>query len=140
MDQQSPDTLPPVELPAPQQEFKTPENTSQAEYSGEQANTQQLERGVSTPSSSVVTPQQPAAPQPVPVVAPHAAPPSGVTGVTATPQIAEDSDLIEKEWVDKAKQIVERTRHDPHQQSNDMNMMKVVYLKKRYNKDVKLSE
>lgn len=140
MDQQSPDIQPSVELPAPQQEVPTPENTNQAEYRGEQANAQQIERGVSGPAPAVVTPQQQSAPQSVPVVAPHAAPPKGVTGVAAAPQIAEDTDLIEKEWVEKAKQIVERTRHDPRQQSNDMNLMKVDYLKKRYNKDVKLSE
>ena len=140
MDQQSPDTLPSVELPTPQQDVITPENSTQAERQSEQASAQQIERGISAPAPAVVTPQSTPQPQQVPVVTPHAAPPSGVTGVTAPPQIAEDTDLIEKEWVDKAKQIVDRTKHDPHQQSSEMNMMKVDYLKKRYNKDVKLSE
>ncbi len=54
------------------------------------------------------------------------------------PQIADDTDLIEKEWVEKAKQIVEQTAHDPHAQIQAINRVKVDYLKKRYNKDVKL--
>jgi hypothetical protein len=56
------------------------------------------------------------------------------------PQIADDTDLIEKEWVLKAKEIVARTAHDPHLQNREMNRFKADYLKKRYNKEVKLSE
>lgn len=57
-----------------------------------------------------------------------------------TPQIADDTDLIEKEWVIKAKEIVARTAHDPHLQNKEINKFKADYLKKRYNKEVKLSE
>ena len=71
---------------------------------------------------------------------PHDPPPGGAVGVAVMPQIAEDNDLIEKEWVEKAKQIVEHTKHDPHLQSKEMNHMKADYLKKRYNKDLKLSD
>ena len=56
------------------------------------------------------------------------------------PLTADDNDLIEKEWVNKAKQIVERTKHDPSQQSNEINVFKADYLQKRYNKTIKLSE
>ena len=57
-----------------------------------------------------------------------------------SPQIAEDNDLIEKEWVVKAKQIVASTREDPHAQNKEINRFKADYLKKRYNKDIKLEE
>jgi hypothetical protein len=33
------------------------------------------------------------------------------------PQIADDVDLIEKEWVNKAKSIVAKTKDDPREQS-----------------------
>lgn len=88
-------------------------------------------------------------------------PPQSSTPVTATPSqlpqqapyqvqqntnlpddnslIADDTDLIEKEWVNKAKQIVEQTKHDPHLQTNEMSKFKAEYQKKRYNKDVKVS-
>lgn len=54
--------------------------------------------------------------------------------------MADDADLIEKEWVIRAKAIVERTKDDPHSQNREMNKVKADYLKKRYNKDLKISE
>lgn len=54
--------------------------------------------------------------------------------------IADDADLIEKEWVVKAKAIVAETKDDPHNQNKQMNKVKADYLKKRYNKDLKLNE
>lgn len=56
---------------------------------------------------------------------------------TTTPQIADDSDLIEKEWVIKAKQIVEQTKNDPYLRNQEINKIKADYIKKRYNKDVR---
>lgn len=53
------------------------------------------------------------------------------------PQIADDADLIEKEWVDKAKELVDRTKSDPRQQNIALNKMKADYLKKRFNKVIK---
>ena len=61
------------------------------------------------------------------------------TSVPIPPE-AEDSDLIEKEWVERAKQIVAHTRHDPHEQQKALSLMKADYMKKRYNRDVKVSE
>lgn len=60
--------------------------------------------------------------------------------LSAMPAIADDADLIEKEWVEKAKEIVERTKHDPYQQNKEVEKVKIEYLKKRYNKDIKLTE
>lgn len=54
--------------------------------------------------------------------------------------IADDADLIEKEWVIRAKAIVAQTKDDPHTQNREMNKVKADYLKKRYNKDLKTSE
>jgi hypothetical protein len=54
------------------------------------------------------------------------------------PQMASDSDLIEKEWVDKVKQLVESTKNDPHKLAKEINKMKAAYLKKRYQKDIKV--
>lgn len=65
---------------------------------------------------------------------------NGASDDTSTPVIADDADLIEKEWVLKAKEIVERTRHDPYQQNKEVERIKADYLKKRYNKEVKLTE
>lgn len=56
------------------------------------------------------------------------------------PPIADDTDLIEKEWVLKAKEIVARTKNDPYQQNKEVERMKADYMKKRYNKDIKVTE
>ena len=61
-------------------------------------------------------------------------------GKQPSPQVAGDVDLIEKEWVEKAKHIVDQTKADPHVQNKEMNKVKADYLKKRYNKDIKLVE
>jgi hypothetical protein len=81
-------------------------------------------------------------PLPTPPTLPQTAAPAVATTTTTsdTPAIADDGDLIEKEWVVKAKKIVEATRDDPHLQSQQLTEVKVDYLQKRYNKSVKLSE
>ncbi len=56
------------------------------------------------------------------------------------PHVAEDNDLIEQEWVNKAKAIVEHTKEDPHAQNKEINKFKAGYIKKRYNKEIKVSE
>lgn len=60
--------------------------------------------------------------------------------VNVAPQIADDSDLIEKEWVNKAKYIVEKTRNDPHLLNKEMNKIKADYIQKRYNKQLKVDQ
>jgi hypothetical protein len=65
---------------------------------------------------------------------------STTQSTAALPQIADDSDLIEKEWVNKAKEIIARTQEDPYKQSKEITHIKADYLQKRYNKALKLSE
>lgn len=62
------------------------------------------------------------------------------TSHIAAPATADDADLIEKEWVLRAKALVAKTKDDPHQQNKELNLYKADYIKKRYNKDVKVSE
>lgn len=57
-----------------------------------------------------------------------------------TPAIADDVDVIEKEWVDKAKKIVSATKDNPHQQEKEVSKLQADYLLKRYGKQVKLAE
>lgn len=57
-----------------------------------------------------------------------------------SPEIAEDNDLIEQEWVHKAKEIVEHTREDPFEQSVEIGKFKADYIKKRYKRDIKIAE
>ncbi|MEO5627306.1 MAG: hypothetical protein ABIQ89_00225 [Candidatus Saccharimonadales bacterium] len=73
----------------------------------------------------------------IPGLTPAAA---GVAAVADEAMLAEDGDLIEKAWVQKAKAIVENTRNDPYNQNREINKVKKEYIQKRYNKDVKLSD
>jgi hypothetical protein len=99
-------------------------------------------------SEQMPAPQPPAAPPmvmpttiPLPVPTAGAVPQNDVTPTTkpAGLQIEDDGDLIEKEWVNKAKQIVERTRNDPYKQSEELTVFKADYMKKRYDKTIKVS-
>ena len=50
--------------------------------------------------------------------------------------IAEDNDVIEKEWVDRAKKIISLTSNDPYVEAKEMNKLKATYMKKRFNKEL----
>jgi len=56
-----------------------------------------------------------------------------------SPAIAADDEVIEKEWVDKAKKIVTDTKDDPYRQEKEVSKLQADYLKKRYGKEVKLA-
>lgn len=57
-----------------------------------------------------------------------------------SPMVAADEDLIEKEWVDKAKEIIEQTKDDPFTRTAKVNELQRDYLQKRYGKIVGASE
>ncbi len=50
---------------------------------------------------------------------------------------ADDEDVIEKEWVSRAKVIVNNTKDSPNTQSKELTKFKAEYIKKRFNKDMK---
>ena len=62
------------------------------------------------------------------------------TTINNTPSVAKDDDLIEKEWVDKAKKIVAETRDDPYQREEEVNKLQIDYLKKRYGRELGVAE
>jgi hypothetical protein len=72
---------------------------------------------------------------PVPAMPPPPAPAATVTP-TDTPAIADDVDVIEKEWIDKAQDIISKTKTDPYQEEEQIEGLQVDYLKKRYGKDI----
>ena len=76
--------------------------------------------------------------QPLPPVQQQVPPNGAVT--TSSPLIADDVDVIEKEWVDKAKKIVNATKSDPHQLDKEVSKLQADYLMKRYNKKLKVSD
>ncbi len=114
---------------------------------GQEAKQSPAEQVPSAPEQSVGAAQ--AAVAAVPIAPPPIPAQGAVSGVqnddssttqTSLPVAADDNDLIEKEWVNKAKQIVERTRDDPYQQTEQLTVVKSDYMKKRYDKTIKLEK
>lgn len=139
MDPESREKAPAFNFPTPdaKKQEQPLEQSPGLHQSGEVPAVKAVEQGTS--AGPMPAPPVPSA-QPTAAAADPAMPQSNTSLASGMPQIADDTDLIEKEWVEKAKLIVERTAHDPYLQNKEINKMKVDYLKKRYNKDVKLSE
>lgn len=139
MDEHHFDALPPVDPsltpqaqePVPEVAMPNPEEIDAAKA------LEQAPAGGFVDPAAAMTPPPPAALPPIdePSTAANTATPPPPS---ATPAIADDADLIEKEWVMKAKQIVEKTKDDPHRQNEEINKVKADYLKKRYNHDLKV--
>ncbi|HUP26371.1 MAG TPA: hypothetical protein VM124_01850 [Candidatus Limnocylindrales bacterium] len=131
------DFLPAPELPQPQeasgQEFGGPKSAGAAPET----------RGFQPPSGAGGTTHTQSVPQvALPVTPPVSDPPAqsqSDSPVSTAALVADDADLIEKEWVLKAKAIVMQTKSDPYTQNVKMGDVKADYLKKRYNKDIKVS-
>jgi hypothetical protein len=76
---------------------------------------------------------------PVPVIS-GTTPLTDDTTLSDNPAIANDDDLIEKEWVDKAKKIVADTHDDPHKRDDEVNKLQIDYLKKRFGRELGAAE
>lgn len=55
------------------------------------------------------------------------------------PSTANDEDLIEKEWVDRAKKIIADTPNDPHKREQEVSKLQSDYIKKRYGRELGVS-
>ena len=53
-----------------------------------------------------------------------------------TPIVANDDDLIEKEWVDKAKKILSETKDDPYKREREISALQVEYIRRRYGREI----
>lgn len=105
----------------------TPEFAQTVERGGERIE----QRSDSAIAQQVAAPILPP-PLPLPVVDEPAATPA----VDDTPLVAGDEDLIEKEWVDRAKHIIEQTKDDPYRREQEINKLQADYLRKRYGREL----
>lgn len=101
----------------------------------EKQKTQAVETGQATTSAAGTSSASVTASSPV-----VSNPQTGSVSSGSSPQIADDVDLIEKEWVERAKRIVEQTKNDPHQQSEELHATKDDYQLKRFNRDTNLKD
>lgn len=52
--------------------------------------------------------------------------------IVISPSIANDDDLIEKEWVEKAKKVLSETKDDPYRREQEVSRLQEDYIMKRY--------
>jgi len=126
--ERSPDSQP--NLPNPE---VTPEAPLQNPELGHEAAPERAsEHSAQAQAAAAAQPVPISLPTPVPVAADDA------TAVASddSPAVAADDDLIEKEWVDKAKQIISDTRDDPARREKEVGRLQADYLKKRYGKQL----
>lgn len=114
-------------IPTPEQVPAQPER---------QETREQYQDGPSGDPGAVVQ-ATPVAP-PLPTISPQPAQEPASTPVNTNPAYAADEDLIEKEWVEKARKVIAETKHDPHLQEAEVSKLQADYLQKRYGKTVKL--
>lgn len=96
---------------------------------------EQLEKRESSPVPILPTPvvdhALPAVPVPAVTSIPAPAAPADDMPLTAN-----DDDLIEKEWVDKAKKIIIDTKDDPYRREKEVSRLQADYLRKRYGREL----
>lgn len=84
-----------------------------------------------------VTTQVQTMPLPLPLTTDQPAPTTPPAADSKTKDLpAQDADVIEKEWVHRAKSIVNQTQDDPYVQKKEINRAGADYLKKRFNKTI----
>lgn len=64
------------------------------------------------------------------------------SAASTTPVVGADEEdgQLDEVWINKAREIVEKTQYDPYLQSIELSKIKASYLKSRYNKDIKIIE
>lgn len=112
------------------QQLGTPERTGEQSQEREQ-NMQAVDRANQAVAMPVL---------PMPVPQPQVVPmPIVAQPVNDTPAVAADDDLIEKEWVDKAKKIIAETKDDPYKREQEVSKLQADYLRKRYGREIGIS-
>lgn len=106
---------------------------SSPERAGER--TPEREQNMKAVDQQVAPMPMPVIPMPMPQPVPAQPAPQVVVN-DDNPALAGDDDLIEKEWVDKAKKIIVETKDDPYLREREVNKLQADYLRKRYGKEL----
>ena len=132
------------ELPVPETPEQPAERAQEKEVERQRPATQEAGVGKRAPQPGAAAlpdvTQLPQAPTAVPSEPTDQPASAGSVSPTTRDLKAADGDLIEKEWIHRAKAIVDKTKDDPHQQKSEMSKVKADYIQKRFNKAVKTDE
>lgn len=116
--------------PAPSGERTSMPQFERAPNNGEVYQENKQELGAA--QAEVAQVAMPALPTPV-LVAPQ---PTPALASDDSPIVANDDDLIEKEWVDKAKKILAETRDDPYKREQEISKLQIEYIRRRYGRQI----
>ncbi|USN96424.1 MAG: hypothetical protein H6797_05125 [Candidatus Nomurabacteria bacterium] len=128
------------ELPAPQAmpEYQPQQHENAGHFpdiEGIREQAHEKEQAVQ-PAERQSAPSPAAVPLPPSVVSLPSIPTRSMQDDNSGPTIASDDDLIEKEWVDRAKGIIAETQNDPYRREQEVNKLQIDYLRKRYGKEL----
>jgi hypothetical protein len=129
------ETTPGLALPKPAQEQG---RFNAGSIHGTEAQLQPIETAPALAAPPMASPQQGMHAQPV--VPAVAQPPIVATQATSVQIPDDNTTALDEEWINKAKAIVEQTKHDPHMESHELSRVKADYLRIRYNKQIKVVE
>jgi len=62
--------------------------------------------------------------------------PAATPPIATSPSVASDDDLIEKEWVERAKKLLDETKDDPYRREQEVSRLQADYLLKRYGREL----
>ena len=124
-------------------EHRPPAASRQGEFAGESSSERfpdVLERKVETASTverESTPPVLPALPTPLQAAQDDSsASQPALIADDAISLDAADQDLIEKEWVEKAKRIINETRDDPYKREQEVSKLQIEYIRKRYGREI----
>ncbi len=95
------------------------------------------------PSAELAPPPPPVPPMPTQPVPPVPQQSTSVTladDAAVNPMAANDDDVIEKEWVDRAKQVILQTKDNPFAREKAIGELQRDYLMKRYGRQIGSSD
>lgn len=116
---------------------QTPEQVAARQFEVGRENIERHGETIGGVVSTTTLPPPVVAPLPAPVVEDHA---QTAPASSDMPSVASDEDLIEKEWVDKAKKIIAQTKDDPYRREQEVSKLQADYLRKRYGRELGASQ
>jgi len=121
----------------PQNSYETPTVGVDGRNFEKQDVSREMMNAASAEAVANATPQI-VLPQPVPIVQPTVSTDAAqsATSDDNAALIANDDDLIEKEWVDKAKKIIAETKDDPYRREVEIGKLQIEYIRKRYGREI----
>lgn len=65
---------------------------------------------------------------------------SATAGDDSAAMLANDDDLIETEWVNRAKKILDETKDDPYKREYEISKLQIEYIRQRYGRIIGQTE